>query len=101
MLIAILLVLILFWFLGYGPLETLRFPLIKFFGRTINLWDILIVIAIIALIDILPRPAREVAVVVFIIWLLSLFGVIVVAGLSNILLIAIIVGVGLYIIKGR
>jgi hypothetical protein len=101
MLGVILVILIVFWFLGYGPLETLRYPLVQVLGRTITIWDILIFLAIIWLIDLLPRPLREIAAVLLVIWLLSLFGIIAIAGLSNILIIAIIIGIGLYIIAGK
>ncbi|HTK03708.1 MAG TPA: hypothetical protein VL401_03005 [Alphaproteobacteria bacterium] len=100
MLVAILLVLVLFWLLGYGPFQVLHLILLKFNGLAITLWDILIFLALIWLIGSLPSPFRQIAVVFILIWILSLLGVIAVAGLSSILVIAIIIGVLLYILSG-
>lgn len=101
MLTIVLLILILFWFMGYGPLLALRIPLLHLMGHTINLWDILIFLLIIWIIDLLPGLLRSVAAVILVIWLLSLFGFIVIPMLSNLLVIAIIVGVGLYLLGGH
>lgn len=101
MVIAVLIILLVFWFLGYGPIEAMYFPLFQLGGKIISLWDILIFLVIIWLIDLLPRPLREIAAVVLVIWLLALFGIIALPGLSNLLVIGLIVGVGLYVIAGR
>lgn len=100
MITAILLVLVLFWLLGYGPFAILHLVLFKFNGLNINLWDILIFLVFIWLVGALPSPFRQIAIVFILIWILSLLGIIAVAGLSNILVIAVIVGVLLYIISG-
>lgn len=101
MLEAILIILVAFWFLGYGPLETLQFPLINFNSHIINLWDILIFLAIVWLVTALPRIFRVIVAAFLVVWLLSVLGVIGVSGLSNILVISLIIGLGLYIIGGR
>ncbi len=101
MLTTILVVLILLWFLGYGPLLSLRFPLIHLGQHAISLWDILIFLVIIWLIDLLPGPIRSVAVIILVIWLLGTFGIIAIPIFSNIVLIAVIVGLGLYILNGN
>jgi hypothetical protein len=98
MLTAILVLLIVFWFLGYGPIVTFRYTLLKLGSHGISLWDVLIFLVIVCVISSLPRPLKEIATVVLVVWLLSLFGIIAVAGLSNILLIALIVGIGIYLI---
>ena len=99
MLSLILVILILFWFFGYGPLLPLRLPLITFNAHSITLWDILIFILIIWLIDLLPGPARTVAGVILIIWLLGTLGIIAIPLFSNIVVIAIIVGLGIYLLN--
>jgi uncharacterized membrane protein YqjE len=48
----------------------------------------------------LPSPLRQIAVVFILVWILSLLVIIAVAGFSSILVIAIIVGVLLYILSG-
>ena len=100
MLVFILLILIILWFLGYGPLEAFFIPLFTILGRTISLWDILIFLVILGLIGALPRPFREISSVLLFIWVLSLLGFIAIAGLSSMLVIAVIVGLLLYLIGG-
>ena len=99
MLTVILLILIVFWFLGYGPISALKFPLIILNRLTISLWDILIFLVIIWIIDLLPRPLREIAVVVLIIWLLGIFGIIAIPMFNNVVIIALIAGLGLYLLS--
>jgi hypothetical protein len=99
-LVAILVVLALFWLLGYGPFTVLHLILFQFNGLAITIWDVLIFLVLIWLVGSLPSPLRQIAVVFILVWVLSLLGVIAVAGLSSILVIAIIVGVLLYILSG-
>jgi hypothetical protein len=98
--IAILLILSLFWLLGYGPFTVLHLVLLKFNGFAITIWDILIFLVFIWLVGSLPSPLRQIAIVFIFVWVLSLFGIIAIAGLSNILVIAIIVGVLLFALSG-
>jgi hypothetical protein len=98
--IAILVILFLFWLLGYGPFAVLHVILLRFNGVAITIWDVLIFLVFIWLVGILPSPFRQIAVVFILIWVLSLLGIIAIAGLSNILIIAIIVGVLLYLLGG-
>jgi hypothetical protein len=100
MIFAILLILFIFWLMGYGPFVVLHFILFRFNGFAVTFWDILIFLVLIWLVGALPSPFRQIAVVFVLIWILSLLGVIVVAGLSSILVIAIIVGILLYLIGG-
>lgn len=86
--------------MGYGPFTVLHLILFKFNGLAITIWDVFIFLVLIWLVGSLPSPLRQIAVVFILIWILSLLGVIAVAGLSSILVIAIIVGVLLYILSG-
>lgn len=101
MLGIILLLLILFWFMGYGPLAALRIHLFSIGRISVNLWDILIFLLIIWLIDTLPGPVRSIVVIALIIWLLGFFGIIAIPMFSNIVIIAVIVGLGLYLISNK
>jgi hypothetical protein len=101
MLITILLLLIVLWFLGVNPIAALDFPLFTFGGQTIDLWDLILFGVILWLIGILPSPFRQIAGVAFVLWLLALFGIIAIAGLSNIIVLAMIVGLILYIVGVR
>jgi hypothetical protein len=98
--VAILLILILFWLMGYGPFQVLHIILLKFNGFSITIWDLLIFLVLIWLVGSLPSPFRQIAVVFILIWVLSLLGIIAIAGLPSILVIAIIVGVLLYVLGG-
>lgn len=100
MLVAILLILVLFWLAGYGPFTVLHIGLFSFNGFLVTIWDVLIFLVLIWLVGALPSPFRQIAVVFVLIWILSLLGIIAVAGLSSILVIAIIVGVLLYVLGG-
>ena len=86
--------------MGYGPFTVLHIILFKFNGLAVSIWDLLIFLILIWLVGSLPSPFRQIAVVFILIWVLSLLGVIAVAGLSSILVIAIIVGVLLYVLSG-
>jgi hypothetical protein len=96
MLTLIILLLIFLWFLGYGPVTGLQVPLFTLSRMSISLWDIIIFAVIVWLIGILPSPFRQIAGVFFILWILSVMGIIALAGSASMLLIAIIVGLVLY-----
>lgn len=101
MLGALLLILIILWFLGYVRIEGLSIPDIQLFvinGQAITLWNLLILFVIAALIGILPSPVREIAGVLLILWVLSVLGIIAIVNLSSILIITIIIGVILALI---
>lgn len=104
MLFAILIILIGLWFLGYVPIGGVHIPntvLTSVNNHPITLWNVLILFAVLWAISILPSPFREIASVLLLFWVLSVGGILAIAGLSNILLIAIIVGFGFYILKGH
>jgi len=96
MLAILLVVLIILFFLGYIHIGNLTIPDITLFslnGRPITLWNILILLVISWALSILPSPLREIAGVLLVLWILSVLGIIAVAGFSQIIVIAIIVGI--------
>lgn len=97
MLVALLLILVVLWFLGYGPslafLPPLTFPLFVINGHTITLWDILIFAVILWVLGILPKPFREIGIVIFLLWVLSTLGVFFFTGFASLLVIIFIVGI--------
>ena len=99
MLTYILLILIFLWLFGYLSIPLTRIVLFSIFGRAITLNYPLLFLIILWLIDILPYPFRGFALVLFLLWILSVLGVIVISGLSNILLLAIIIGLIVYIFR--
>lgn len=98
--VAILVILFLLWLMGYGPFTVLHIILFRFNNFAVTIWDVLIFMVLIWLVGSLPSPFRQIAVVFILIWILSILGIIAVAGLSSILVIAIIVGVLLYVLSG-
>lgn len=98
MLAGLLVVLFILWFLGYVHIGSISVPdaiLFTINGRSVTLWDLLILLIISWIIGILPGPLRAVAAVLLILWVLSVLGIISLAGigLSSLLVIAIIAGV--------
>jgi len=104
MLFTILIILIGLWFLNYAPINGVDIPntvLFSINNHQITLWNVLILLAVGWAISILPRPFREIASVLLLLWVLSVIGILAIAGLSNILIIAIILGFAFYIFSGR
>jgi hypothetical protein len=95
MLVAIIIILVVLWLLGYAPITGISLPNISLFtinNHTVTLWEILILVVIGWAISILPRSFQTIASVLLILWLLSVLGILAVAGLSNIIILVIIVG---------
>src|SRR5260221_1453065 len=101
MLEIILLLLIIFWFAGYGPLTALHITLFSLGRFHVNLWDILILLLIIWLIETLPGTLRTVVVIILLVWLFSLLGILVIPMFSNFVIIALIVGLAVYLVTGH
>lgn len=95
MLIAIVIILVILWFLGYASISGISIPNIVLFtinNHPVTLWEILIVGVIGWAIGILPRPFQAIASVLLLLWILSVIGILAIAGLSNIIVLVIIVG---------
>ena len=95
MITAIIILLIILWFLGYAPLSGISIPNIVLFtinNHQVTLWEILILAVIGWAIGILPRPFQAVAGVLLLLWVLSVLGILAIAGISNIIILVIIVG---------
>ena len=96
MLAALLIILIVLWFVGVIKIPGVivnDVVLFEFNGKSISLLDLLIFLIIIWLIQILPIPIRYIAGIVFFLWILSIFGIIAITWSSNVFLFIIIVGV--------
>jgi hypothetical protein len=95
MLIAIVVILVILWYLGYMPVGKLAIPNVSLFsinGHMVTLWELLILVVIAWAIGILPRPLQMIASVLLLLWILSVLGIFAIAGLPNILVLIIIVG---------
>ncbi|HYD35372.1 MAG TPA: hypothetical protein VD999_04860 [Vitreimonas sp.] len=92
----LLVLLIILWLTGNLSIPGLVIPdfgLMVINGRMISLWDLLTFILILWILGLLPSPFREIAGILLILWVLSILGILAFAGLSNLLVIAIIVGI--------
>lgn len=103
MLSYLLVFLVVLWILGVVgiPLfSVINVPLLYIGRKAIGLYDVLVFILILWLIRILPSPLREIVIVLLILWLLSSFGLFFFAGLSNILVFLLIIGLVVYLFGG-
>lgn len=103
MLVALLVILIILWFLGYVRVGGITIPDISLFvlnGQEITLWNILILLVLSGVVGILPRPFREIAGVLVVLWVLSVLGILAFTGLSNLLVLAVIIGLIVFLIGG-
>ncbi|MEK7451110.1 MAG: hypothetical protein AAB662_04200 [Patescibacteria group bacterium] len=93
MLVAIVVILIILWLLGYAPISGISVPdfvLFSINNHPITLWNILILAVISWAIGILPRPLQVIASILLILWILSVLGIFALVG-SNILVLIIII----------
>jgi len=89
----ILALLVILWLLGFVHIPFLSNALFSISNHPFSLHSILLLILIVFVINFLPGIFRTIAIVLFIFWLLSLFGVFVFGGLGQIILIILILAV--------
>ena len=94
----ILAILVILWLLGFISAPWLAIPNIVLFtiaAHAVTLRELIIFLLVIWAIGILPSPLRQIAAILFILWVLSLLGIFAIGGvgLTNLLLLAIIVGI--------
>lgn len=103
MLVALLVVLIILWALGFLPTNGIYIPDMTFFvfnGHSITLLNIIALIVISWIVGILPSPFRLIASILLVLWVLSILGILALSGLSQWLVLTIIVGLVFYILRG-
>jgi hypothetical protein len=91
----LIIILVLLYFFGYIHIPGLFIPnpnLFTFNGHPVSLATLLIFLAILWAIGVLPSPLRQIAMVLVLLWILSTLGIIALAGLSNLIIVAILVG---------
>jgi hypothetical protein len=102
MLFALLVVLILLWTLGFLPVGA-NIPNITLFainGHEITLLNIIVFAVIAWIVGLLPSPFRLIATILLVLWVLSVLGIFAIGGLSQWLVLTIIVGLVFYLIRG-
>ena len=95
MLITVLVLLVVLWLLGYIHISKLTLPDVSLFainGHIVTLIELLIFVVILVAVSVLPTPLRQIGYAVVVLWVLSTLGIIAIAGLAPILVLAIIVG---------
>jgi hypothetical protein len=103
MLFALVLFLIILWVLGLLPQGGINIPNITFFtlnNHPVTLWNLLTLIVISWIISIIPNPFRTIASILMLVWVVSILGLLPFTGIDSWLLLAIIVGLVFYVIRG-
>jgi hypothetical protein len=99
---VVLVLLVIFLITGFVRIPGFTLPNFVLFevgGRSITLLNAMIFFLILWAIGILPSPFREIAGVLFVLWILSILGFIAIAGLSNLIVIGVIVGIVFSMLK--
>ena len=91
MLFNILLLILILALLNNLNLPFINTALMQFNGNPITLYNLIILALLVYLIGFLPRPFKEIVGVLLFLWVLSTLGILVIGGLTNILIIAVIV----------
>ena len=86
-------IIILLWIFGYIHIPYLNNVLFNLGNHPITLYNILVFLIIIWVIEILPAPIRHIIMILFLLWLLSILGVIAIVGFSQLIVVAIIIGI--------
>lgn len=86
-------VIIVLWLFGFVQIPYLNAPLFNILGRSITLYNILILLIILWVIEILPSPLRQIIMLLLLLWVLSVMGIITIAGFSQLIVVAIIIGI--------
>ncbi|MFC1646696.1 hypothetical protein ACFL1A_00285 [Patescibacteria group bacterium] len=92
---TILVLLIILLFLGFIEIPGIivrNITLFQLNERAISLWDVMLFFLILWAIDVLPSPLREISAMIFLLWILSVLGVITITGMSNILIASVVIG---------
>lgn len=95
----VLAVIFVLWLLGFIQVDFLSNVLTNINGRDISVKEVLLFLLILWLIGLLQRPFREIVSVLFVLWILSTLGIIAIAGISNLLVLAVVLGAVVFIIK--
>ena len=103
MVMLVLVSLVILAILGYVQIPNFPFlntVLFTINSRDITILNLLVLMVILWAIGILPSPFPQIIGALFVLWLLAVLGFIAVAGLSNILVIGVIVGLVIYLLGG-
>lgn len=91
MILNILLVIIILALLNSMGISFMNYVVFTILNQGITIYNLLVLAIMIYLIGLLPRPFKEIVGLILVLWILSFLGIIFVGGLSNILIIAIVI----------
>ena len=101
MLQLLVFLLILLWLTGnvsFPILYPLRIVLFYINSKQITLGNIIALLILVWILGFLPSPLRQIAMVFIVLWVLSLLGIFVIAGMSGLILTLLIVGILLHLL---
>ena len=104
MLEILLVVLIILWLSGNLVIPGIVIPNPVLFimnGQRVDLISVLTFILILWVLGLLPSPLREIAGILLFFWVLSLFGLLAIPGLSSLIVIAVIIGIIVTLVNRR
>lgn len=90
MLLNILFLVIILALLNNLNLPIINNVLMQFNGHPITVYNVVVLALLVYLIGFLPRPFKEIVSVLLFLWVLSFLGILVIGGLTNILIIAVV-----------
>lgn len=100
-LIAILVVLWLTGIISVPWLARPEFPSLNLLGFNLTIEKLLILVVIVWIASSLGGPLRQIVWVLVVLWILSALGIIAIGGLSNLIVVGIVVGLVLSLVQGK
>lgn len=92
----LLVILVLLWVVGYLNIPGLVVPNITLFvvnSHPVTLVNLIIFLVIVWILGLLHSPIREIASVLLVLWVLSIFGFLAIPGLANIVFLVLVLGI--------
>lgn len=102
MIVGILVFLVVLFLLGLiqVPFSLSNFVLLNYGPIFITLYDLIVFLFIIFIIDLLPESFRAIAYVILLLYVLSFFGILAISGFSTIIVLGLIIGFIVFLIRG-
>ena len=100
MIFIVIALLAILWILGFLPVGFFDMVLLRIRGEAITIYDLLIFGLILWAVGILPTPFRQIAIVLVILWVVATLGFIAIPNFSTIVILAFIVGLVIFAIRG-
>lgn len=92
----LLVVLVILWVMGLLNIPGLSVPNVTLFSfnrHPITMVNLIIFLMVVWIISLLHSPAREIASILLVLWVLSIFGILAIPGLANIVFLVLVLGI--------